>query len=110
MYEFLILVALALGLSVVHQALNEIVPFRAPAALTRTVAVALGAGLAWMLDYSAFSAFGQDLRAEWMHPVFTGLVLVAFGEFLRSIVSAIARRTGEPSAKGSASPGSVRAA
>ncbi len=96
MYAFLVLVGLALGLSVVQQVIDEIIPFRAPAALTRTVTVALGAGLAWMLGYSAFSAFGQELRAEWMHPLMTGLVLVAMGEFVRSLSAASAHRAGEP--------------
>jgi len=110
MYAFLVLVALALGLSIVHQALDELVPFRTPAALTRTVAVAVGAGLAWMLGYSAFSAFGQDLRAEWMHPVMTGLVLVAFGEFTRSVVDALGRRPDERSPGTAPAPRAARAA
>jgi hypothetical protein len=96
MYAFVVLVGLALSLSVLLQAIEELVPFRAPVALTRTVAVAIGAGLAWLLGYSAFSVFGQELRAEWMHPVMTGLALVAIGEFIRSLVSAIAHRSGEP--------------
>lgn len=104
----IVLVALALGLNVLHRAVEELVAYQAPAVLTRTVAVALGIGLAWVLDYSAFSAFGQDLRAEWMHPVFTGLVLVAVGEFVRSLVAATTRRAGGPSATESA--GSVRTA
>jgi hypothetical protein len=109
MYAFLVLLALALGLSVVQQAIDELIPFRAPVALTRTVTIALGAGLAWMLGYSVFTAFGQDLRAEWMHPVFTGLVLVAFGEFSRSVVSAIAHRAGEPPVEIAPAPRSMRA-
>lgn len=110
MYAFLVLLALALGLSVVQQAIDELIPFRAPVALTRTVTIALGAGLAWMLGYSAFTAFGQDLRAEWMHPVFTGLVLVAIGEFSRSLVGAIAHRAGEPPVEVIPAPHGVRAA
>lgn len=110
MYALVVLVALALGLSVVLHVLDEVVPFRAPAALTRTVAVAVGAGLAWMLGYSAFTAFGQELRAEWMHPVMTGLILVAFGEFVRSIVNALAHRAGEPPVEAAPAPRSVRAA
>ena len=96
MYAFIVLVALALSLSVLLQAIDELVPFRAPVALTRTVAVAIGAGLAWLLGYSAFSAFGQDLRIEWMHPVMTGLALVAVGELVRSLVGGIAHRSGTP--------------
>ena len=110
MYSFLVLVGLALGLYVVMQVLDEIIPFRAPAALTRTVAVAVGALLAWGLDYSVFATFGQDLRAEWMHPVMTGLVLVAIGEFTRSVVNAIAHRAGEPPVEVAPAPRSIRAA
>ncbi|HVM18951.1 MAG TPA: hypothetical protein VM307_03220 [Egibacteraceae bacterium] len=110
MYAFLILVGLALGLYVVHQVLDELIPFRAPAALTTTITVAIGAGLAWMLNYSAFAAFGQDLRSAWMHPVMTGLVLVAIGEFVRSVISALAHRAGEPPVEAAPAPRTVRAA
>lgn len=110
MYAFIIVLGLALSLSVLLQAIDELMPFRAPVALTRTVAVAIGAGLAWLLGYSAFSAFGQELRAEWMHPVMTGLVLVALSEFVRSVVSAIAHRTGEPAVEAESTSRTVRAA
>lgn len=110
MSAILLLVALALGLSVVQQVIDEIVPFRAPAALTRTVGVALGAGLAWLLGYSVFSAFGQELRTDWLHPVATGLVLVAVGEFLRSVVAALAHRAGEPPVEAAPAPRVIRAA
>jgi hypothetical protein len=110
MFAVLILLGLALGLYVVMQVLDEVVPFRAPAALTRTLAVAIGAGLAWMIDYSAFAAFGQELRAAWMHPVMTGLVLVAFGELTRSVIHALAHRAGEPPVQAEPGPRSIRAA
>ena len=96
MYAFLVLIGLALSLSVLLQALDELLPFRAPTALRRSVGVAVGAGLAWLLGYSAFPSFGQELRAEWMHPVMTGFVLVATGELIRSVVNAIAQGSGEP--------------
>jgi hypothetical protein len=97
MFAFTIFVALTLALVVVHQTLNELLPVKTPAALTRTVTVAIAVLFAWGIDYSVFEAFGQSLRADWMHPVVTGVVLVAAGEFLRSIVQAIAHRAGEPS-------------
>lgn len=109
MYAFLVLVGLALSLSVLLQALDELIPFRAPVA-ARTFAVVVGTGLAWMLGYSAFSAFGQELRAEWMHPVMTGVVLVALGELVRSVVNAIAHRSGEPPPEAEPTGRSVRAA
>ncbi len=110
MYAFLLLVALALGLSVVRQAFDDLVPVRIPVALSRVVTLAAGAGLAWMLGYSAFAAFGQELRAEWMHPLMTGLLFVAVGEFARSVVDAIGRRSSEPSAPPATAPRAARAA
>jgi hypothetical protein len=109
MYAFVVFLGLALALTVVLQVLDELLPIKAPAALTRTVGVLLAAGMAWGLDYSVFTAFGQELRAEWMHPVATGLVLVGGGEFVRSVVGAIAHRAGEPPVEAPA-PGRVRAA
>ncbi len=95
MYAFVVFLGLALGLTVVMQCLDEVLPLKAPAAVTRTIAVALATGFAWALDYSVFTAFHQDLRAAWMHPVATGLVLVGGGEFVRSLVMAVGHRTGE---------------
>jgi hypothetical protein len=110
MYTFLLLVVLAVGLSVALQVLTDLVPVRLPAALTRAVAVAAGAGLAWVLGYSVFAAFGQELRADWMHPMFTGLALVATGELVRSVLAAVAGRGGELPASTVAGDRTVRAA
>ena len=96
MYAFVVFLGLALGLTVVMQVLDELVPLRTPAALTRTLAVAIAAGFAWALDYSVFTAFGQELRQSWMHPVATGLALVGGGELVRSVVQALGHRAGEP--------------
>lgn len=110
MFAFVVLIALALSLAVVQRTLDEVVPVKAPAALTRTITLVIAIGVAWALDYSAFAAFGQDLRADWMHPVATGFVLVAFGEFTRSVVNAIAHRAGEPPVEVAPTYQSVRAA
>ncbi len=96
MYAFVVFLGLALGLTVVMQVVDEVLPFRVPAALSRTIAVVLAAGFAWALDYSVFTAFGQELRSSWMHPVATGLVLVGGGELVRSVVQALGHRAGEP--------------
>ena len=96
MYAFVVFLGLALGLTVVMQVIEELVPLEVPTALTRTIAVALAAGFAWALDYSVFTAFGQTLREQWMHPVATGLVLVGGGEFVRSVVHVLGHRAGEP--------------
>jgi hypothetical protein len=96
MYAFVVLLGLVLALTVVMQVLDEVLPVKAPTALSRTVGVVLAIGLAWAIDWSVFTAFGQTLRADWMHPVATGLVLIGGGEFLRSVVAALAHRAGEP--------------
>jgi hypothetical protein len=89
MYAFVVLVGLALALAVIGEVLNEILPVKAPKALATTVTVGIAILVAWALDYSVFTAFGQDLRAAWMHPVATGVVLVGAGEFLRAIAGSL---------------------
>ena len=110
MSEILMVLGLVLGLSVLQRIVLDLVAIRIPAALTRVVPVLFGIGLAYGLDYSVFAAFGQDLRAEWMHPVMTGVVLVAFGEFVRTLVNAVAHRAGEPPVDTTATAPVIRAA
>lgn len=93
MEPFVILIALALALSLVLRSVDELVSFHVPVVATRVAAVVIAAALAWTLDYSAFAAFGQELRAEWLHPLATGLVLVGVGDFARALINAIGRRT-----------------
>ena len=85
MYAFVVFVGLALALAVVSGVLDEVLPIKAPRALSTTMTVVVAILVAWALDYSVFRAFGQDLRAEWMNPVATGVVLVGAGEFLRAL-------------------------
>ena len=108
----LLVVGLALGTSVLLQVLDELVPVRLPAALSRTVAVLATAGVAWALDWSVLTALGQDVREAWMHPVATGLVLVGVAELVRSLVAAIAgsRGASEPATPSAGARREVRAA
>ena len=87
MYAFVVFVGLALALAVVSQVLDEVLPVKAPKALTTTMTVAIAILGCWGIDYSVFTAFGQELRAEWQNPVVTGIVLVGAGEFLRALAS-----------------------
>jgi hypothetical protein len=86
MYAFVVFVGLALALAVVGEVLDEVLPVKAPKALTTTLSVGIAILVAWALDYSVFRAFGQPLRAEWMNPVATGVVLVGMGEAIRMFV------------------------
>ena len=87
MYAFVVFVGLALALAVVGGVLDEVLPVKAPKALTTTVTVGVAILVAWALDYSVFRAFGQPLRADWMNPVATGVVLVGMGEAIRAVLS-----------------------
>ena len=95
MYAFVILIGLGLGLGVAMGILDELVPVKAPKAITRTVGALIAVGIAWALDYSVFTAFGQDLRETWMHHVATGLVLVGVADVVRELtgyVGGLARK------------------
>jgi hypothetical protein len=85
MYAFVVFAGLALALAVVGEVLNEILPVKAPKALTTSVAVGVAILVSWALNYSVFRAFGQPLRSEWMNPVATGVVLVGMGELIRQV-------------------------
>jgi hypothetical protein len=89
MYAFVVFAGLALALSVVSDVLSEILPVKTPKALTHSVSVGVAILVSWALNYSVFRAFGQPLRADWMNPVATGVVLVAMGEFIRTVASSL---------------------
>jgi hypothetical protein len=89
MYAFVVFMGLALALAVVGEVLDEVLPIKAPKALTTTVTVGVAILAAWAIDYSVFRAFGQPLRAQWMNPVATGVVLVGAGEFLRALAGSL---------------------
>jgi hypothetical protein len=89
MHEFIVFAVLALGIAVLGDVLAEIVPVKVPDALRHTVTLLIAMGVAWALDYSVFSAYGQELRTSWMNPVATGLALVGAGEFLRAVANSL---------------------
>ena len=89
MYAFVVFAGLALALAVVGEVLNELLPVKAPKALTTSVSVGVAILVSWALNYSVFRAFGQPLRADWMNPVATGVVLVAFGELVRAVAGGL---------------------
>jgi len=100
MYAFVVFVGLALALAVVGGVLDEVLPVKAPKALTTTVTVGVAILVAWALDYSVFRAFGQSLRSDWMNPVATGVVLVGMGEFIRAVVGNLGLNISIGSGKG----------
>ena len=102
MYAFVILVGLCLALGTAMGILDELVPVKTPKAFTRTVGALLAIGLAYALDYSVFTAFGQGLREAWMHHVATGLVLIGVADVVREVVgyvSGLSRKTQDEAAE-----------
>lgn len=87
MYAFVVFAGLALALAVVGEVLNELLPVKAPKALSHSINVGVAILVAWALNYSVFRAFGQPLRSEWMNPVATGVVLVGMGEAIRAVLA-----------------------
>ncbi|MFN2626042.1 MAG: hypothetical protein ABR520_08170, partial [Mycobacteriales bacterium] len=82
-------------LGVAMQVLTELSPVRTPKALTRTITAAIAIGVAYLLDYSVFEAFGQVLRSQWMHPVFTGIVLTAVADLVATVSTYLSGRAGK---------------
>ena len=102
MYAFVILLGLGLGLGVAMEVVDELVPVKAPKALTRTIAAGIAILAVWALDYSVFTAFGQTLREHWMHYVATGIVLTAVADLtreLKAFVGGVARKTVDEAAE-----------
>ena len=102
MYAFVILLGLGLGLGVAMEVIDELVPLKTPKALTRTIFAGIATLVVWGLDYSVFTAFGQDLRAEWMHWVASGIVLVAVADLtsqLKAFIGGVARKTVDEAAE-----------
>lgn len=102
MYAFVILVGLCLALGTAMGILDELVPVKTPKALARTVGALIAIGLAWALDYSVFTAFGQSVRESWMHPVATGIVLLGVADVVREIhayLSGLSRKTADEAAE-----------
>jgi hypothetical protein len=101
-YAFVILLGLGLGLGVAMEVVDELVPLKTPKALTRTIGAGIATLVVWGLNYSIFTAFGQPLRAQWMHYVATGIVLVAVADLtseLKAFVGGVARKTVDEAAE-----------
>lgn len=96
MEAIIVLLVLALSLSLVLRFVDETIPVHLPAVVTRLGAVAVASILAWAMGYSVFTAFGHDLSAAWLHPVATGLALVAVADATRTVITGIARRQPAP--------------
>ena len=73
MYEFATVLFLGLALSVVIDLVGGLGRLSRPA--TITLAVLLGIGLTWLLDYNVYAGWSQAFRKGWMGTVATGITI-----------------------------------
>lgn len=76
MYEFGIVVLLGIGTFKVVDMLNEYVDL---SKIQSILTIALGALVAWALEFSLFAAWGIDVRSAVLGYVGTGLMIAAAG-------------------------------
>lgn len=76
MYEFAIVVLLGIGTFKVIDMLNEYVDL---SKVQSILTIALGAVVAWALEFSLFAAWDIPVRSETLGYVGTGLMLAAAG-------------------------------
>lgn len=76
MYEFAIVVLLGIGTFKVVDMLNEYVDL---SKVQSILTIALGALVAWALEFSLFAQWGIEVRSEAIGYVGTGLMLAAAG-------------------------------
>lgn len=76
MYEFAIVLLLGIGVFKLIDMGNEYVDLSKVQSL---LTIALGAVVAWALEFSLFSAWGIDVRSEALGYVGTGLMIAAAG-------------------------------
>jgi hypothetical protein len=97
-YDFVIVVLLALAALKLTDLLVQLVPRMAPAEVLLRFVVALAGVVA--LDSSLFSGFDVSLRESWMGPMATGLIAGALASAWRAMLGFLdpaERATTEPS-------------
>ena len=67
-----------------------------------TLAVLLGVGLTWLLDYNVYAAWGQVFRKAWMGTVGTGLTIAGIAAVwheILDVLSSYSRRSYDQAAE-----------
>src|SRR6267143_2034389 len=78
MYNFAIVALLGLACWKFMGMLLGLLRIDLDASVRAFLTLGVGVLAAEIIDYSVFSAWGVTLRADWMGPVFTGLIIGAF--------------------------------
>ncbi len=82
MYPFAILLLLG---AVAWKAADLVYPRRDPRWVLTLVALALGVLFAEILQWDVFAAWGQDITADWLGVLFSGLIIGGVGGVFQSL-------------------------
>ena len=91
MYEFAIVVLLGIGTFKVVDMLNEYVDL---AKIQSILTIALGALVAWALEFSLFAQWDVPVRSELMGYIGTGLMIAAAGYAVPKVFEHVAEVIG----------------
>ena len=91
MYEFAIVVLLGIGTFKVVDMLNEYVDL---AKIQSVLTIALGALVAWALEFSLFAQWNIAVRSELMGYIGTGLMIAAAGYAVPQVFEHVAEVIG----------------
>ncbi|MFN2525537.1 MAG: hypothetical protein ABR505_04645 [Actinomycetota bacterium] len=91
MYEFAIVVLLGIGVFKVIDMLNEYTDL---AKIQSLLTIALGALVAWGLEFSLFANWGISVRSETVSYIGTGLMLAAAGYAVPQVFEHVAEVIG----------------
>jgi len=100
MHEFATVVLLGLALSMVIDLVGNL--GHVSRAATITLAVLLGIGLTWLLDYNVYAGWSQAFRKGWMGTVATGITIAAVSAVWHEIVGVLSSYAGRSSGHASA--------
>ncbi len=97
MYEFAIVVLLGIGVFKVIDMLNEYTDL---SKIQSLLTIALGALVAWALEFSLFANWGIAVRSETVGYIGTGLMLAAAGYAIPQVFEHVAEVIGHRREKG----------
>ena len=67
-----------------------------------TLAILMGVGLTWLLDYNVYAGWSQAFRKGWMGTVATGITIAAVSAVWHEIVGVLSSYAGRSSGHASA--------
>ena len=88
MYEFATIALIGLALYKVIDLIGSLGHLSKAASVT--LAILLGVGLTWLLDYNVYAGWGQVFRKDWMGVVSTGITIAGMATVWNSVFGFLA--------------------